>query len=434
MSLITDLEKNAELLSELDHLVLKQQLLISKAFLGGLDERNKKANAKRTEYRPRHGALPSGCRVRMWKQDPSVKEVPIRLVFLPTDVDMGPSDRLINVSVDNDQKTKSPVLPDQEGDMQLDFEKDPFAFDLVQAYSVVRLVVNMYQRDLHMDWKWQWDKDVEGGARTPITINCHAGERMNASYIRSKKMLKFYYFKDDEKRDIYLCRSLDIVAHETGHAIMDSLKPELYSITQGQQGALHEAFADLTAIFVTLSQLDMCEDVMANTKGDLRASKYLSSIGEEFGQAINETPFEDPADDEPEHQSVARGVRDCNNKILGSEATDTYELAGCFAGYIYDILCDVFDHERNPRVRDDAETLLRVARILRRILLLSLYNTTATPDFLEVSKAMEHSADIVVTDDEFDVDYWKGRITKYRVDRELEIAGKRDSDFGMDYL
>ena len=55
---------------------------------------------------------------------------------------------------------------------------------------------------------------------------------------------------------VYTCRSLDIVAHETGHAILDGLKPAWMSSTRSPQtGALHEAFGDLTAIFLSLSQV-----------------------------------------------------------------------------------------------------------------------------------------------------------------------------------
>jgi hypothetical protein len=216
---------------------------------------------------------------------------------------------------------------------------------------------------------------------------------------------------------------------------MDALKPEMYSVKDGQAGALHEAFADLTAIFATLSHLDLCDNIVANTKGDLRSSTYLSGIGEEFGDALSEGPM--PAEeigdgDEPTHSSTQRGVRNANNSLKASEAGDLYDLAGVFTGYIYDILCDVFEHERNPKMRDDAETLFRVARILRRTLLLALFNTTAKPDFLEVSKAMEHAVNVVVSDDEFDVEYWKERIAKYRVERELGASTEKESvDFGL---
>ena len=58
---------------------------------------------------------------------------------------------------------------------------------------------------------------------------------------------------------VYTCRSLDIVAHETGHAILDGLKPAWMSSTRSPQtGALHEAFGDLTAIFLSLSQVWRC--------------------------------------------------------------------------------------------------------------------------------------------------------------------------------
>jgi len=161
-------------------------------------------------------------------------------------------------------------LSDAEaGDFLVDFATDPFTFDLVHCYTVARLVLDMFLRDLKLpDWRWQWDKDTPPNvARTPLRIVAHAGEKANATYHRGKRALKFYYLTVGGTT-AYLCRSFDIVAHETGHAILDALKPKLYAQKAGQSGALHEAFADLTAVFAVLDQLDMCEDVVAETKGN----------------------------------------------------------------------------------------------------------------------------------------------------------------------
>jgi hypothetical protein len=250
-------------------------------------------------------------------------------------------------------------------------------------------------------------------------------------------MMKFYFCHDDKNNvDLYFCRSLDIVAHETGHAVLDALKPKLYDIKKGQEGALHEAFADLTAVFAILSQFDMCEDIIADTKGNLRESEYLSSIGEQFVQPTEENEDHenvkgDSTELGEEHNSIRRGVRDISNNLLGSQCKDVYQMAELFSGYVYDILVECFEHERNPKLIDDAEVLFRVARRLRRVLLLAIHNTTEIPNFIDVSKAMEHAVDIVSIDDPIDTTFWKEVIKTKRVERELDQAGStRRADIG----
>ena len=69
---------------------------------------------------------------------------------------------------------------------------------------------------------------------------------------------------------IYTGRSFDIMSHEAGHAILDSLKPHYITSKNPQCGALHESFGDLTAIFALLESLDMCEAIIAYSKvGDM---------------------------------------------------------------------------------------------------------------------------------------------------------------------
>jgi Zn-dependent metalloprotease len=56
---------------------------------------------------------------------------------------------------------------------------------------------------------------------------------------------------------VYTCRSFDIVAHEAGHAYLDALKPSWWGY-DGQTGAFHESFGDLTV-------RTLCSNVLAKT-------------------------------------------------------------------------------------------------------------------------------------------------------------------------
>jgi hypothetical protein len=99
-------------------------------------------------------------------------------------------------------------------------------FDAIHTFAVVKKVVTMYERALarrgHKDtFKWAFPGK--------ITIEPHAGNMRNAYYSRFSKAIKFFHFNANNKT-IYTCRSFDVVAHETGHAVLDGLNPKFNEI------------------------------------------------------------------------------------------------------------------------------------------------------------------------------------------------------------
>ena len=135
--------------------------------------------------------------------------------------------------------------------------------------------------------------------------------------------------------------------------------------------------------------------------------------GEQFGSALEEGGGSDEdTDGEGNGESSARvkGVRDANNELKGSEVGEAgHDLSNIFSAYIYDILVGIFEHERDPSTIDCAECLYWCSRTVRRMLLLALFNSSATPDFTEISLAMEKAVDVVTADEPWDAPVYKGR-------------------------
>jgi hypothetical protein len=324
---------------------------------------------------PRHGAtvdgepgptpvpLPFafGARVLMWKQDPSVAEIGTRKAFLPGIVLDGPRDARI---ISGDPGI-APVSPNAFGDFIA--APDSPQFDAVHTFAVVRQTLTMYQRALSavgndMPLPWQWNSSVD---TTPIKVYPYGLPNvMNAFYSRSQGCLKFGDFVPEGKAErVFTCRSFDIVSHETGHAVLDGLKPDwLGADNPPQTGGLHESFGDLTAIFLALSQLDQCEAIIAQTKARLHDKTFLADIAEQFGLALG----------------ASTGLRNADNDLTLSDAgTEVHALSQVFTGAIYDILADLFAFERNPALLDDAVTLHSVGTYLRALVLRAL---VAAPD------------------------------------------------------
>ncbi len=290
------------------------------------------------------GDLPSssGSSMNIFKQDPSVKDLAVRKIYLHTTVRSGPCDSQIVVE----------GLPSVEPDMNGDFLYEPSseeAFNAVHTYAVVRQVLTMYQRALGEKMQWQWNNN---GNSDPISVFPQAGETANAYYYRPEKVLKFFYFKSYNAQGeicrVYTCRSLDIVAHETGHAILDSLKPNwLYDYRRAQVGGLHESFADLTAIFLILSQFDQVEYILAQTKANLHNKNILAELAEQFGAS----------------RGQRNGLRNADNNLkLSDVGNGIYDNSKVFTGGIYDTLADVFTANRDPRRKDDCQVLFDMGR------------------------------------------------------------------------
>jgi hypothetical protein len=306
-------------------------------------------------------AFPAGSRVLIWKQDPSVTEMGTRKTFLPGVILEGPRDARIASGAPG----ILPVSPNAFGDFIMQPNTDQF--DAVHTFAVVRQTLTMYQRALAsggeaapLPWQWNSASDTK-----PLQVFPHGlPDVMNAYYSRNDRALKFGHFVPngaDER--MYTCRSFDIVAHETGHAVLDGLKPRwLLNNNPPQTGGLHESFGDLTAIFLTLSQLDQTEAVIAQTKADLHDKTFLADMAEQFGLALGRP----------------NGLRNADNDLKLSEAgNEVHALSQVFTGAIYDVLADMFAHERQPGLLDDAAMLHRVGEYLCGLVLRALM---ASPD------------------------------------------------------
>ncbi len=114
-----------------------------------------------------------------------------------------------------------------------------------------------------------------------------AGEMANAYYQRDSHSLQFFYFPLEKKPDkiIYSCLSRDIVAHETGHAIIDGIAPHLMDAASPQSLAIHEALADIIAMLVAFTSRELTSRILNKQNGSIKGVSAISTIAEEFGQA-----------------------------------------------------------------------------------------------------------------------------------------------------
>jgi hypothetical protein len=121
------------------------------------------------------------------------------------------------------------------------------------------------------------------GRRLPIELD--GGEDLNAYYDR--RGLHFFHAAV-AGRVVFSGESPDVCAHELGHAVLDALRPQLWSASFIEAGAFHESFGDISSLLAGLHLPSVREAVLAETSGRLYRTSRLSRVAEQLGWAIRQ--------------------------------------------------------------------------------------------------------------------------------------------------
>lgn len=127
-----------------------------------------------------------------------------------------------------------------------------------------------------------------------LRVYPHAMEEANAFYSPDKVALLFGYFQAANKIEgsnfpggaVFTCLSPDIVAHETTHAILDSMYPRYLENTNPDVPAFHEAFADIVALLQRFSNKQLVHHQIEQTRGRLDEYSVMGELATQFGQAL----------------------------------------------------------------------------------------------------------------------------------------------------
>jgi hypothetical protein len=236
---------------------------------------------------------------------------------------------------------------------------DP-AFIQVSVFATVLRTMYMFEDEDTLGREVQWA--FEG---RQLLVIPRAGKWANAFYERESHSLQLFFF-DTAAGRVYTSLSRDIVAHETGHAVLDGVAPALYHAVTPQSLALHEAVADMTALFLSLESGNLVDAVLRDTKGSIQRSTAFNSIAEEFGRALdvegekhylrnlNNDKTLDPNDD-----SVDRLGRP--NRV---ERDEPHDLSEVLSGALYRVLMRLHDSSTRRFVDDGMESLAASGKAL----------------------------------------------------------------------
>eukprot|EP01060_Flectonema_neradi_P008463 TRINITY_DN16043_c0_g1_i1.p1 TRINITY_DN16043_c0_g1~~TRINITY_DN16043_c0_g1_i1.p1 ORF type:complete len:346 (+),score=35.52 TRINITY_DN16043_c0_g1_i1:51-1088(+) len=249
---------------------------------------------------------------------------------------------------------------DSEGSVLIRNE-DSLVFDSVNCYAIARNIIDMFELDDSFSWEW--------GSFQKLLIVPHSNIQ-NATYLRKERRIKFGEFSGS-----FLCRIPQVVAHEVGHAILDSILPGLYRFKVGEHAAVHEGFADVTSIlFISIfcwDQLNVNSDV-----SNLRDIQQLSSTGTSCG--VSDHP-----------------VRDANNSyslcdIRNRDSPNSLDiLTEVFTGFFFDLLVGISSYTRS---------LPAAGRTVASILITAVQSAPDPPTISDIAVRVNKIAEGMQTD------------------------------------
>ena len=174
-----------------------------------------------------------------------------------------------------------------------DVAKKPLAF----AFPTPKPPAGMYQPGTPQFRYWTaaealrrgadfWAPRVPGGkwhVGPVLRVLLDEGMDLNAYYDR--RALNFFH-GPGKGGTVYSGESPDVVCHEMGHAILNSVKPQLWGAASHEAAAFHKSFADISAILSALQLPSLRSAILADTQGHLYRNSRLSRLAEQLGTAI----------------------------------------------------------------------------------------------------------------------------------------------------
>lgn len=213
-----------------------------------------------------------------------------------------------------------------------------------------------------------------------------AGNWENAFYERDSHSLQFFFFQGSNSRTVFTSLARDIVAHETGHAILDGLAPDLYNALTPQSLALHEAIGDLTALLSAFSSRTLRETVLAQTNHSINVSSAFSRMAEEFGSARSNTPA--PLRTLLNNFSLKKGSPD----FIPDD--DPHTLSQVLSGALYTMMVRIYE-DRRKGGRNPFQALAVAANIFKRMIFRGLdYLPPGEISFADYARAIIASDEV----------------------------------------
>ncbi len=260
-------------------------------------------------------------------------------------------------------------------------------FNQVQAFVSAQRTTELFTEYADRDIDWAF----EG---SHLAVIPHAGEGKNAYYARWNESIAFYSFDSRPlKKTVHTAQSADVVSHETGHALLDGIRPQWGKTFDKETKAMHEAIGDCAAMLLTISRPENRRDALTETGGDLTKDNCISRVAEEFGEAVR-LANRNPNDDFPYLRNANNSFRYQPPETLPNDgprdvlSAESHSFCQIFTRGFYNSVVAVFD-QYCAQGMDAEDALGRAGDVVGRCLVKGL--TMSAPNkarFADVGQAM----------------------------------------------
>jgi len=179
-------------------------------------------------------------------------------------------------------------------------------------------------------------------ANKDLALLPNAGQELNAFYDRAS--ISFFEFPVGATI-VYSGASNDVVAHETGHAILDAIRPDLWDVQMMEPAAFHEGFGDCIALMAALSDKDTRVELL-KTGASIGRANFVEAVAEDLSNAIKKAIS-------PNHNAAAprRAFNSFKwalpqtlpaNGGPGALINEAHSLGQLVSGIYYDLIANIF--------------------------------------------------------------------------------------------
>lgn len=222
------------------------------------------------------------------------------------------------------------------------------------------------------------------GNRRKLSVLQDDGQDLNAFYDRSS--FSFFHLAVGTTT-FFSGASTDVVAHEVGHGLLDSIRPDLWDINFLEVGAFHEAFGDCIAILTALQDLETRQKLLTVT-ANLKKRNFVESTAEDLSEGIRRIdPTHNAATPRKAFNTLQYQLPQTlpSNGGPGQLINEVHSFGMVFTGCFWDLIVNLFAASGAA-----TEANLRIAATKAgQILIAGAKGAPVTPRFLRsVGRAM----------------------------------------------
>ncbi len=207
-------------------------------------------------------------------------------------------------------------------------ESDPRTHQQV-VYAISSSVIERFERFMGRRFRWRADR--------ALRLVPHAFLGRNAYFDPERRAVLFGYYPADARDPganlpgqlMFTCLSVDVVAHEVTHAIVDRVRKYFREPTNADVYAWHEAFADLVALFHHFLFREVVAEAIAGSHGDIGKGSAILDLAKEFGVSTGRGA------------ALRAAISSEATPAAFQAATEPHERGACFVAGVFDAFLEV---------------------------------------------------------------------------------------------